>query len=252
MQMSVARDLDALTDKEKATLRLIVRGHDAKSAARTLDLSVHTINERLREARRKLAVPSSREAARLLFEAEGGTPEIAGYSEIGAASPAGQPDQTPAPAIGARRRIGPAAFIGVLLMSLTLAVAALIGIGAPTLPGTAPAAQAPADTSVVEAATQWLALLDRDDWAGAYSGTGKAFRKLNTEAVWARTSAQVRARFGKVQTRTLLSQEELPAPPAGYQVVKFRAQYANKADAVETVTFEREDGAWKVVGIYVE
>lgn len=252
MQMSVARDLDALTDKEKATLRLIVRGHDAKSAARALDLSVHTINERLREARRKLAVPSSREAARLLFEAEGGTPETIGDSEIGDASPTAPPDQTEAPVVGALRRIGPAAIIGVLLMSLTLAIAALIGIGSPTLPGPAPVTQAPADASVVQAAQQWLALLDRDDWAGTYRGTGKAFRKLNTEAVWARTSEQVRARFGKAQTRTLLSQEELPAPPAGYQVVKFRTQYANKTDAIETVTFEREDGAWKVVGIYVE
>lgn len=252
MQMSVARNLDALTDKEKATLRLIVRGHDAKSAARILDLSVHTINERLREARRKLAVPSSREAARLLFEAESGTPEIVGDSEIGEASTAERADEIAAPAIGVRRRIGPAAIIGVLLMSLTLAVAAVIGIGSPTLPGITPVTQAPTGGSVVDAAKQWLALLDRNDWAGTYRGTGKAFQTLNTEAVWAETSAQVRARFGKVQTRTLLSQEELPAPPAGYQVVKFRAQYENKADAVETITFERENGAWKVVGIYVE
>ena len=66
--------LRSLTEKEKQTLRLIVCGHDAKSIARTLDLSVHTINERLRDARRKMAVSSSREAARLLLEAEGGTP----------------------------------------------------------------------------------------------------------------------------------------------------------------------------------
>jgi DNA-binding CsgD family transcriptional regulator len=56
-------DFWALTEREKQTLRLIVRGHDAKSIARSLDLSVHTINERLRDARRKMAVSSSREAA---------------------------------------------------------------------------------------------------------------------------------------------------------------------------------------------
>lgn len=61
-----------LTEKEKQTLRLIVRGHDAKSSARHLGLSVHTVNERLRDARRKLEVSSSREAARLLLEKEGG------------------------------------------------------------------------------------------------------------------------------------------------------------------------------------
>ena len=62
----------SLTEKEKQTLRLMVRGHDAKSIARALGLSVHTINERLRDARRKMAVSSSREAARLLLAAEGG------------------------------------------------------------------------------------------------------------------------------------------------------------------------------------
>ena len=41
--------IKALTDKEKETLRLILRGHDAKSSARELGLSVHTINERLRD-----------------------------------------------------------------------------------------------------------------------------------------------------------------------------------------------------------
>ena len=56
----MAEQLDTLTDKEKETLRLIVRGHDAKTAARELGLSVHTINERLRAARRKLDVTSSR------------------------------------------------------------------------------------------------------------------------------------------------------------------------------------------------
>ena len=56
----MADGYDELTDKEKQTLRLMVRGHDAKSAASELALSVHTINERLRDARRKLAVSSSR------------------------------------------------------------------------------------------------------------------------------------------------------------------------------------------------
>lgn len=62
--------LDALTEKEKQTLRLILRGHDAKSAARELALSVHTVKERLRDALRKLGVTSSREAARRLLAEE--------------------------------------------------------------------------------------------------------------------------------------------------------------------------------------
>src|SRR3954463_10475306 len=72
MNMAVKDGFGALTEKEKQTLRLIVCGHDAKSTARNLGLSVHTINERLRDARRKMSVSSSREAARLLLEAERG------------------------------------------------------------------------------------------------------------------------------------------------------------------------------------
>src|SRR4051812_49634677 len=89
MNMAVKEGFGALTEKEKQTLRLIVRGHDAKSVARSLGLSVHTINERLRDARRKMAVSSSREAARILFEAEGGdapssVPESSADMQIGA------------------------------------------------------------------------------------------------------------------------------------------------------------------------
>lgn len=60
-----------LTERQKEILRLLVNGHSAKSAARQLGISVHTVNEHLREARKSLRVSSSREAARLLRETEG-------------------------------------------------------------------------------------------------------------------------------------------------------------------------------------
>ena len=53
-------------------------------------------------------------------------------------------------------------------------------------------------------------------------------------------------------SRILISQENLPAPPYGYEVVKFRTAFANKADAVETVSLDREDGRWRVVGVTIE
>src|SRR5690606_10279974 len=76
---------EALTEREKETLRLLLAGHDAKSIARELGLSVHTINERLREARRKLGVSSSREAARLLGEADRPPPNSLGDNGLGVA-----------------------------------------------------------------------------------------------------------------------------------------------------------------------
>ena len=63
--MSAGTDtrIDALTDREREVLHLLLAGHTAKSAATELDLSVHTVNDYLREARRKLGVSSSREVA---------------------------------------------------------------------------------------------------------------------------------------------------------------------------------------------
>ena len=55
-----------LNEKEQEILRLILQGYSVKTAARTLDVSANTLNERLRSARRKLGVASSREAALLL------------------------------------------------------------------------------------------------------------------------------------------------------------------------------------------
>lgn len=61
---------DQLTEKEREALRLLGAGHDAKSGAQVLAISPHAFNARLKEARRKLGVASSREAARLLQAAE--------------------------------------------------------------------------------------------------------------------------------------------------------------------------------------
>lgn len=77
----MAIDLGTLTDREKAVLRLLAKGFDAKSAARELGLSVHTVNERLRSTRQKLRVTSSREAARLLLEREDNKSLV--YKEFG-------------------------------------------------------------------------------------------------------------------------------------------------------------------------
>lgn len=86
--------LRTLTEREKETLRLLVAGHDAKSIARSVGLSVHTVNERLREARRKLRVSSSREAARLLIEAESEIPKPLGDKLFGVATTTGDGEKT--------------------------------------------------------------------------------------------------------------------------------------------------------------
>ncbi|MDE2596510.1 MAG: helix-turn-helix transcriptional regulator [Sphingomonadales bacterium] len=58
--------LAALNDKELEVLRLLALGHTVKSIAAQLGRSEASINERLRDARRKTRVGSSRELARQL------------------------------------------------------------------------------------------------------------------------------------------------------------------------------------------
>lgn len=61
-----ASSVAALTDKELEVLRLLTAGHTVKSIAVRLGRTEASINERLRDARRKTGVGSSRELARRL------------------------------------------------------------------------------------------------------------------------------------------------------------------------------------------
>lgn len=262
--------LDALTTKEKDALRLLLRGHDAKSSARALGLSVHTVNERLRDARRKLGVTSSREAARLLLAAEGpdtlqdapgATPEFAADKVLGdaAARPATAEMTAPATRRWAWFGIRPGlalTVIGVLVMSLILAALFLPASPVSLLSPAAPVASAAATTqgdsaAAARAAEEFLTLLDESRWAESYAATGAQFRNLNTLERWAAASEQVRPPLGELLTRDIVTNEYVPAPPEGYRLVKFASSYANGTSQVESISLAWEDGAWRVVGIVV-
>jgi len=242
--------IQTLTEKEKETLRLLVSGYDAKSMARHLGLSVHTVNERLRDARRKMAVSSSREAARQLREVEARTPETLGDKALGDAAGASV-EETPISA-ETPRMVRPLGWIIGGLMSLTLALLAFTSMtGTAGAPAAAPST-APAESAAVGAARDWLALVEKGDWNGSWEATGQAFKTLNSVETWTRVAQQVQGPLGAVRSRVLLSEQEVPAPPYGYQMVKFRTDYANKAGAIETLSLVREGGAWRVVGVTVE
>lgn len=249
----------ALTEKEKQTLRLIARGHDAKSSARDLGLSVHTINERLREARRKMAVSSSREAARRLLAAEspGGapaTPQFSADIDLGAYAGRARIDVEGALPGGVRRVRSRRLILSGVLVMLILGLSALLfaaNVAAPPA-ATTPAALTASQADAADSARQWLTLLDAGRWDDSYRLTTGSFRTLNTAQVWASVSEKVRPPLGAALARDLLSVENLPAPPDGYEVVRFRTRFANKPAAVETVSLRREDGGWRVAGVTID
>lgn len=258
----------ALTEKEKQALRLIVRGHDAKSTARHLGLSVHTINERLRGARRKLSVSSSREAARRLLAKEGDGPDflVGPNSVVGrdlgeAGGGAGVSDHDAANEGEAANDRLAWAVKGVVVMSLILATLALASLqqdAAPAAvltqaaPGDEAASPGAPDSAVAQSAREWLALVGQGKWAESYEATARSFQELNTLDVWSSVSTKVRNDLGEVRSRTFLGQESVPAPPAGYEMVKFRTSFVNRPDAVEKLTLVREGQDWRVTGYYID
>ncbi|HTU11224.1 MAG TPA: DUF4019 domain-containing protein [Allosphingosinicella sp.] len=240
-----------LTEKEKETLRLMGRGHDAKSLARHLGLSVHTVNERLRAARRKLSASSSREAARRLLDSEGAGPDFLGDRLLGEAAAASSPANGGEAADRRRAFRSPWLAAGVV-MSLIVALAALALQPQPaSTPAQGAAATTPAQAEAVRTARDWLASVDAGRWEESWRATGDSFRALNTVQAWTEASRQGRVPLGAMVARADLSQESVPAPPAGLEMVKFRTRFANRAEATETLTLVREGQAWRVVGYWI-
>ena len=237
---------DALTEKEKETLRLMVRGHDAKSMASELSLSVHTINERLRAARRKLDVTSSREAARLLFESEAGSHEKSVDESFGDARD-GQTSHDP-PVV--KRASKTALLIGAIIMSL-LAAALLLSTPMASHDGGAKETEHPARDMAVEVAAQsWLKLVDARDWEASYAATASSFRKANSIELWRDTATQVQGELGETLSRQLLGVDDVPSPQ-GIVMVRYRTDFANGAGKSETLSMVLDGGEWKVAGIYI-
>lgn len=245
-----------LSEKQRETLRLIGRGHDAKSCARSLELSVHTINERLRDARRTLGVSSSREAARMLLAHESNDPQILGDMRIGDAPGGANADNDRAQHAGQgdgrrTRRNWFAAAFGVIAMSLLVALALGLATPAAEAPAADPAIAAQ-DAALEAAARRWLALADAGDYSGSYAATAESFRRANSLAGWRDAASGLRDRLGTAVSREVVSVESVPTPPNGNEIVVFRTRYSLGGEKTETVALVREAGTWKVVGAYVE
>lgn len=244
----------ALSEREKETLRLLLLGHDAKSIARHLGLSVHTVNERLRDARRKLHVSSSREAARLLFQSEQGTPNSLmdkGFGVFGHASGVST-GRSPTWLIG-----------GVLIVSVIVAayvfLSAFHGSSASESEtrksqSTASSLSAP-QSAGAKAAREWVALVDRERWEDSWRSAGTLFKSQLTAQQWTLTVQPVRKPLGAVSSRVLGSvttSNSLSGAPAGeYEIVQFQTRFAQKSGATETVVLAREISGWKVIGYFI-
>lgn len=123
-------DLSRLSEGERACLRLLARGHDTKSLAAELGIGTAAATERLRAARAKLGVTSSREAARLLALAEGLPQETwAMPSGVARSAESGQPE-----ASGQDQLARTGVIAAMTLAALALGAALVLARTEPSLP----------------------------------------------------------------------------------------------------------------------
>ena len=189
----------------------------------------------------------------MLREAERQTSELLGDKPIGAADVA-MPVQVmahPARGAGMQRRTG--WIVGGLAMMISLALLALLApVGGADAPTQGTPATASAQSPAVDAAQHWLALVDKEDWTGAFAETGQSFRRSNTQEGWTAAATGVRARYGITNGRSLISSEWVPSPPNGYRIVKFRTMTSKQGLIIETLSLADEGGVWRVVGIVID
>lgn len=147
-------------------------------------------------------------------------------------------------------------------MALVLA-ATLLVYGAQSAQIAPPRDQAalPARTSAIEAAPlqaaqEWLSVIDGSHYPASWDAAGNQFRGQVTRARWAEALTMVRMPLGQLQERKALdmtSASTLPGAPDGqYRILRFDTRFERKANAVETVVLCLEDGRWKVEAYLIQ
>ena len=107
----------------------------------------------------------------------------------------------------------------------------------------------------LDAATEWINLVDSRRWDDSWDEAGTIFKSKMPKEKWASTIRPVREPLGVVSSRSVKSVTEatsLPGVPDGeYEVVQYQTKFARKKDAIETVVLTRERSGWKVDGYFI-
>jgi Protein of unknown function (DUF4019) len=114
----------------------------------------------------------------------------------------------------------------------------------------------PKEGVVAVAVETWLSRIDERDYEQSWNEASVFFRKSITDADWGDMMKKLREPLGAVKsrkTRDMKMADTLPGAPDGkYWIIQFDSSFAEKAEAVETVTFMlEEDGTWKAAGYFI-
>jgi hypothetical protein len=123
-------------------------------------------------------------------------------------------------------------------------------------------AESPADPHTEEEraaerqALGFLGYLDHGRFADSYAYTGMLIRTQLDRAAFAKQLEKARAGTGAMLTRSLIDVSyttTVPGAPEGqYVLLHYGSSFANRQEAVETVTLDFAKGYWRVVGYYIK
>ena len=113
------------------------------------------------------------------------------------------------------------------------------------------------EATAQKSAEQWLALVDAGKYPESWKAAAGYFQTAVSQDQWEHSIVAVRKPLGDLVSRKLKSAKytkSLPGAPDGeYVVLQFDTSFANKKEAVETVTpMLDKDGKWKVSGYYIK
>ena len=117
------------------------------------------------------------------------------------------------------------------------------------------AAPKPEDEAL-KSAEQWLSLVDAGKLAESWKTAADYLRTAVSQEQWERSLDTVRKPLGNLVLRKLESARytrSVPGAPDGeYVILQFDTSFANKKNAIETVTpMLDKDGQWRVSGYYI-
>lgn len=109
----------------------------------------------------------------------------------------------------------------------------------------------------LNAAKDWLNLVDKGNYAESWKQAALYFRISVPKKKWIRSMEAARKPMGNILTRKLLSKSyetTLPGAPDGeYVVIQFKTSFQNKKSAIETITPQKDkDGKWRVCGFFIK
>ena len=114
-----------------------------------------------------------------------------------------------------------------------------------------------AEQAATAASQKWLAEIDNGQYGQSWQDASDFFQSKVSQQTWISELTTVRKPLGGLESRNLQFAQyttQMPGVPEGqYVVMRFGTSFANKKDAIETVTFMQEkDGQWKAAGYFIK